>query len=95
MHKPCYRLNRVNVNDLAVCTAHLRRGDPSGLNDRQTALYYALDYRTTERQRELMYLYYNCGLNQQQIAQRKHIAVSTVCRTLQRAAANVGFRPKC
>lgn len=45
--------------------------------------------RLTHRQQEVLYFYYQCGLNLTQIAKALHLNPSTVCRTKQRALRRI------
>lgn len=48
-------------------------------------LHQARQQELTQRQGQILSLYYDRGLSMRQIAQRLQINSSTVCRTLQRA----------
>ncbi len=45
----------------------------------------AMETVLTTRQQEILYFYYECGLNLVQIAKALHRNPSTICRTKQRA----------
>lgn len=65
---------RENAPDNAEALERLRRN-----------LRFARQQALTERQRQMLELYYDQGLTMGQIAARLHLNRSTVCRTLRRA----------
>lgn len=74
---------------MAIWSRHLS-GDNSREMDRlKRNLVFALREEVTPRQREMLLLYYNEGLNMQEIADRCGLDKSTVSRTIKRGEARL------
>ncbi len=61
-----------------------------GVSSRNANEFFSLEYceeidLLPERERETIYMYYEQGLNQQEIAEKLKLEVSTICRSLQKA----------
>lgn len=84
MAKAVYRRNKEFVQDMAVSLSHLNNGDEIGLSPRRLAIVRYLKHNASPRQRELLYLYYSCGLNYIAIGRKLSLDPSSVCRTIRR-----------
>ncbi len=88
-------MQRVGISDFELSAKFLRRlNSGRGCNSEhmliaQRALHNALEYDLTERQRQVVGMYYFDRCKQQEIADLLGIDRSTVCRTLRRGKARL------
>ena len=76
--------NRSDWADLARLAEIMAADNQERLAELQAALAKALREEVTDRQRQVLFLYYVQGLNMRQIAEALGIERSTVSRTLKR-----------
>ena len=79
-----YRRGHAYAADMAVYTRSIASDNSQQLGALKRNLARALREDITDRQRELLLLYYGQGLNMRQIAERLGVDKSTVSRTIKR-----------
>ena len=84
--------NRSDWADLARLAEIMAADNQERLAELQAALAKALREEVTDRQRQVLFLYYVQGLNMRQIAEALGIERSTVSRTLKRGEERIRRR---
>lgn len=84
--------NRSDWADLARLAEIMAADNQERLAELQAALAKALREEVTDRQRQVLFLYYVQGLNMRQIAEALGIERSTVSRTLKRGEDRIRRR---
>lgn len=79
-----YRRGRENERDLAVYTRLMAEDNGSQLQQLRRNLAQALREEVTERQKQVLFLYYNQGLTMREIGAALGVDRSTVSRTIKR-----------
>ena len=74
---------------MAIWSRHLSGDNSREMNRLKRNLVCALREEVTPRQREILLLYYNEGLNMTEIADRCGLDKSTVSRTIKRGEARL------
>ena len=84
-----YRRGRENERDLAVYTRLMAEDNGSQLQQLRRNLAQALREEVTERQKQVLFLYYNQGLTMREIGAALGVDRSTVSRTIKRGEARL------
>ena len=87
-----YRRGRENERDLAVYTRLMAEDNGSQLQQLRRNLAQALREEVTERQKQVLFLYYNQGLTMREIGAALGVDRSTVSRTIKRGEARLWGR---
>lgn len=84
--------NRIDWADLAHLARTMEPDNQARLAEIQACLGQALREEVTDRQRQVLFLYYSQGLNMRQIAEALGVERSTVSRTLKRGEERIRRR---
>ena len=84
-----YRRGRENERDLAVYTRLMAEDNGSQLQQLRRNLAQALREEVTERQKQVLFLYYNQGLTMREIGAALGVDRRTVTRTKKRGEARL------
>lgn len=84
-----YRRGRENERDLAVYTRLMAEDNGASSNSCAGILAQALREEVTERQKQVLFLYYNQGLTMREIGAALGVDRSTVSRTIKRGEARL------
>lgn len=84
-----YRRGWENERDLAVYTRLMAEDNGSQLQQLRRNLAQALREEVTERQKQVLFLYYNQGLTMREIGAALGVDRSTVSRTIKRGEARL------
>lgn len=79
-----YRRGKTYSADMAAFARMMAQDNASQLEALQALLGRALREEVTDRQRQMLFLYYDQGLNMREIAQALGVERSTVSRTMKR-----------